>query len=421
MLIWIFEMARSYVNGVFRKSYDPESDHKSLKKTNFEGCKKHGKNHKPKLGKKLISCKLCKNSNCEENCEENCYWKIKSGKKLSTSYFYDEDYVSHVEINDEHLAKNGMLIKQICNPTEEQCTIAINNNVNAIYYIKKPSNKMYLQALKKDGLVLKIISNPTNEMIFTALRQNSHALQFVKDQIKEMILMAVKKSPFSVSFIKNPTLDLYYEIVQMNLKTYKFMNNKLFTPEFINKCAIIHVKKDGMLLEHFPEQTFELCSIAINQNPYAIQYIKLTDLKEIEQLETLAVKKNGMVLEYVTSVSINIRKIAIKTSNGAVLQFIKSNEQSYDLCKLALSYDYNNLKYIKGKYIRTILSDHLYVLSPYKMEDCAICYSPSEKYFLKFRCNHLICRDCTIKIKSNDSPCPMCRRPIIINSLIENL
>jgi len=410
-------MTRSYVNSVFRKSYDPESDHRSLKKTNFEGCKKHGKNQRPKLGKKQISCK----SNGDTSCDEVSDWKIKSGKKLSASYFYEDDYEYQIEIDNEHLAKNGMLIKQIYDPTEEQCTIAINNNVNAIYHIKKLSNKIYLQALKKDGLVLEIISTPTNEMIFTALRQNSSALQYVKEQTKEMIFMAVNKSPFSVSFIKNPTHDLYYEIIEMNLKAYKFMDKKFFTSEFINKCAIFHVKKDGMLLEHFHEQTFELCSIAINQNPYAIQYIKLTDLKEIEQLETLAVKKNGMVLEYVTSVSINIRKIAIQTSNGAVLQFIKTNDQSYGLCKLALSYDYNNLKYIKGKYIRTILSDHLYVLSPYKMEDCAICYSPSEKYFLKFRCNHLICRDCTVKIKSNDNPCPMCRRHIIINGLVENL
>lgn len=410
-------MTRSYMNGVFRKSYDSEYDHRSYKKSNFEGCKKHGKNHKLKLGKKWISCKSCGNSNCEENWD----WKIKSGTKFSASNFYTEDSEYDIEIDDEHLAQNGTLIKQISDPTEEQCQIAINNNINAIYYIKKLSNKIYLYALKKDGLILKIISKPTTEMIFTALRQNSHALQFVKDQTKEMILMAAKKSPFSVSFIKNPTLDLYYELIEMNLKTYKFMNNKLFTSEFINKSAMIHVKKDGMLLEQFPEQTFELCTIAITQNPYAIQYIKLTDLKQIEQLETLAVEKNGMVLEHVTSISTNILEIAIKTANGASLQYINKSEQTYDLCKLALSYDKNNLKYIKVKYIRTILSDHLYILSPIKMDDCTICYSPTDKYFLKYKCKHIYCRDCTVKISMNNNPCPMCRRPIVITGYIQNL
>lgn len=404
-------MTRSYMNGVFRKSYDPEFDHKSLKKTNFEGCKKHGKNQRPKLGKKYE----------KSTYDENKDWKIKSGKKFCTSYFYDEDSEYQVEINNEHLAKNGILISQIYDPTDEQCQIAINNNVNAIYYIKNPSNEIYLHALKKDGMILKIISKPTNEMIFTALRQNSAALQFVIDQTKEMIFMAVKKSPFAVSMIKNPTHDLYYELMEMNLKTYKFMDKKLFTPEFINKASMIHVKKDGMLLEHFSKQTFELCTIAITQNPYAIQYITLTDLKEIEKLETLAVEKNGMVFEYVTSVSTNIFKIAIKTSNGAALQFMKKNEQTYDICKEAMSYDQNNIKYILNKNYKRILSDYLYILSPCKMEDCAICYSPTEKYFLKFKCNHIICRDCTIKIAIDKNPCPMCRRPIVITGYIQNL
>jgi hypothetical protein len=280
---------------------------------------------------------------------------------------------------------------------------------------------MYLHALKKDGLILKIISKPTNEMIFTALRQNSLALEYVKDQTKEMIFMSLKKSPFSVSFIKNPTHDLYYEIIEMNLKTYKFMDKKLLTREFINKCAIIHVKKDGMLLEHFPEQTFELCSIAINQNPYAIQYVKLTDLKEIKELEIQAVELNGMVLEYIKTSSTQILKIAIKTSNGAALQFMSKHKQSYDICKLAISYNKNNLKYINEQYFRTILSDHLYYLSTKKLDDCAICYSPTEKYFLKFRCSHIFCRDCTVKISMDKSPCPMCRRPISVIDLIENL
>jgi len=405
-------MTRSYVNGVFRISYNPESDHKSLKKTNFARCKKHGENQHPKLGKKRISCKSCGNPMCDENWD----WKIKSGKKFLPDY--DSEF--NIEIDDDQLAKNGKLIKEICDPTDEQCRIAINNNINAIYYIKNPSNEILLHALKKDGLLLKIISKPTNEMIFAALRQNSHALEFVKDQTKEMIFMAAKKSPFSVSFIKNPTLDLYYELIEMNLKTYKFINNKLFTPEFINKSAMIHVKKDGMLLEQFPEQTFELCKIAITQNPYAIQYIKLTDLKQIEQLETIAVEKNGMVLEYVTSISPNIFEIAIKTSNGVSLQFITKSEQTYDLCKLSVSYDQNNVKYIKVKYIRVILSNHLYILSPSKMDDCTICYSPTDKYFLKYKCKHIYCRDCTVKISMNNNPCPMCRRPIVITGYIEN-
>jgi tetraacyldisaccharide 4'-kinase len=69
-----------------------------------------------------------------------------------------------------------------------------------------------------------------------------------------------------------------------------------------------------------------------------------TDLKEIKHLEIQAVKLNGMVLEYVITPSIQILKIALKTSNGAALQFMSKHEQTYDMCKLALSYDKDNLK-----------------------------------------------------------------------------
>lgn len=81
--------------------------------------------------------------------------------------------------------------------------------------------------------------------------------------------------------------------------------------------------------------------------------------------------------------------------------------------------EYNNID-LDQLYINNLLIDDNYKIKE-QMDDCIICYD-SKRYYVKFNCNHYMCRDCIIygKIKI----CPLCRKHININDqlyIINNL
>ncbi len=62
------------------------------------------------------------------------------------------------------LMSDGMLIRFIDNPTEEQQMIAVNQNGLAIKYINNPSENVKLSSVKNYGPAILFISNPSIEI-----------------------------------------------------------------------------------------------------------------------------------------------------------------------------------------------------------------------------------------------------------------
>jgi len=60
-------MGKSYRRRHFVIDFDPENDHRSLKKENFQNCEKHGNNLIVKRGSKIETYKKCGNSDCDED------------------------------------------------------------------------------------------------------------------------------------------------------------------------------------------------------------------------------------------------------------------------------------------------------------------------------------------------------------------
>jgi len=418
-------MTRSYSKTLRTNEFDPEHPinyDKKYKFKNRNGKKKHGDMLEAKHGGYRKKCTMCGK---RKGCPEPGYSFDKPHNIL-----IDESFHS---ITDDDLYSNGMLIRQIFEPTDEQCFIAIKQNGLVINYIKQ-TPELCLIAVKQNGMALQFIKDQNEQICKAAVYQNSHALKFVTNQTDEIIQIATDKNPFSTTYIKKPSIDIYTKIAKKNIKAFKFMNKSYLTDTFTHSIWEHHLAINGKMIKFCPTQTFGLCEIAINQNPHAIQYVDLLriDYKHYFELSKVAVNLDGNVIKYLIDINENFYSdttaivgadvkfyftsseinTLIKTAinkNGLAMKHIDVTYQTYDICKLAVEKSgMHVLNYIKNNYYKYILNYNNYTTLKTPIDDCSICFS-DEKYFLKnTSCRHLYCRNCMIKLDR----CPMCRTAI---------
>ena len=179
---------------------------------------------------------------------------------------------------------------------------------------------------------------------------NGKFLQYVNTYFQDhpnyhkLCEFAVKNNGMSLKYVKNPTNDLYNIAVQNNPYAIQFIphDKQTFDIAKFGKFMYIKnkteelckykVKKDGLELQYVkPElMTDEICKLAVKQNGYALRYVH----KQTDEICKLAVKQNGFAVKYVHNLTEEICKLAVR-KNGYVLQFIPQDMFNEEICKLA--------------------------------------------------------------------------------------
>ena len=313
-------MTRSYSKTLYHNEFDPENPSNYDKKFRFKnrnGKKKHGDMLEAKRGVSLKKCSVCgKRKECPEGGS--------SFDKPHNSIIIDD---THYLITDDDLYSNGMLIRQIFEPTDEQCLIAIKQNGYAIKYIKQ-NPQICLSAVKQNGMALEFIKDQTDQLCKAAVYQNSHALKFVINQTDEIIQIATDKNPFSTTYIKKPSIAIYTKIAKKNIKAFKFMDKSFLTDAFTHSIWEHHLAINGIQIKFCHTQTFGLCEIAINQNPNAIQFVDLLriDYKHYFELSKVAVNIDGNVIKYLIDINENFYSDTTNIVGADVKFYFTSSE-----------------------------------------------------------------------------------------------
>lgn len=147
--------------------------------------------------------------------------RIDSQKKVNLNllaYFSNDDPSPENKRKTqlELVAKDGLLIRFIDNPTEEICLAAVKNKGNALQYIIKQTENICLAAVKNNGMSLRFVKNQTYEICLEAVKICGRALQFVRNQTDEICLAAVKNIGLALEYVKNQT----DEICLASIKNY---------------------------------------------------------------------------------------------------------------------------------------------------------------------------------------------------------
>ena len=119
------------------------------------------------------------------------------------------------------LKNNGLLIKNIDNPTKEEIDTALKNTVYALEYVKSPTEEQQLFCVKIQGHTLKSIKNPSDEVVREAILNNPLAIEHVLNPSVEMQMLAFEKEPLAILNIKNPCKEVLDSLREVDKKGKK--------------------------------------------------------------------------------------------------------------------------------------------------------------------------------------------------------
>ena len=255
--------------------------------------------------------------------------------------------------------KSGRLIKDVPKEhhTEELCLIAIQDFPDAlswidgdkqtdimcisgvvqkgqvIRYVKKQNHDVCLAAVENDGLALEFVDElyQTIDIVKVALKQNNASFKFIKNKTEEVLIYAVTLDPFLLHNMLNP----------VNYYNGTTPGAKINVSENVIKEA---VGRRGYLLRYVTKelQTFEICKMAVINDPCALEHV----LPEFQTDEIVlpTLEKNGIMLMHVQNKTPKRCYVAVK-SKPLAIRYV--TDQTPELCELAISLDYDALTCIK--------------------------------------------------------------------------
>jgi hypothetical protein len=173
-------------------------------------------------------------------------------KQNGIALFYVPDKYHTENLQNNALKYNVNCFKYIKNPTHQQKLYAVQNNGENLLYIKNPTKDIYIEAVKKtpkmirfgnsnfldydlinniiqqDPTLIRYVNKPTDEMWITALKHDGMLLAFCLIQKDEFCIEALKQNPKAVFFILSFTLNIKKFLEQQTPYAYIYYEPYLF-------------------------------------------------------------------------------------------------------------------------------------------------------------------------------------------------
>ena len=167
------------------------------------------------------------------------------------------------------------------------------------------------------------MENKTYDELIEAVKQDGYALEHIEEQDENLCTVAVQENGYAIRYAKDQTERVCVAALGQNGNAIRYINKPSFE---MKRLAVL---MDGLSIRYIDEEDERnyhyLCTIAINQNAFAINFID----EQTYELCLQAVQKNGDMLWCV-------------------------EEQTKEICTEALR---NNLKAFK--HIRNITEEHI--------------------------------------------------------------
>ena len=109
--------------------------------------------------------------------EQNCLLAVQQNGYMLR---YITDEAQSEKVKRFAVQENGNAIQYIKNPHEEICKLAVNQDGCAIRYINNPSQKVCKLAVQRDGGAIQYIKNPSQQVKLLAVQQNKDAIYYIK-------------------------------------------------------------------------------------------------------------------------------------------------------------------------------------------------------------------------------------------------
>jgi hypothetical protein len=276
------------------------------------------------------------------------------------------------------------------NRTSELCMLAVEHNGLALKHVPGVTNYLDIckKAVEQNGLALQYIHN-NNKYLYNrkAVIQNGLALKYVPENQKESnCVQAVKQNGWALQYV--PDINKSNDVCEIALKQNGLVLQhidpaliiNITDEEYFDMCKTA-IEQNVFALEFVktvfmkPEQYYEICKIAVTNNSDTLQFVRANKITHEQYYEIceLTVTNNGDTLKYVQFYSeettpeqyYNICKLAVE-NNGTVLQFVEFfldykqypykmlAEQYYKICEFAVKNNGLALQYVKANKIEPV-------------------------------------------------------------------
>jgi len=143
------------------------------------------------------------------------------------------------------------------------------------------TEEFIFQMIDKDGYIIDDIDNPTEEMCLRAVISNPYAIYRIKNPTEKMQLIAIENGKGVIFSVRNPT----EKMMSLAINTQGLYNSYREMPQYYN-AVLAYMKKYGASLKHIRRKfkTYEVCKAAIGNSPYAIKFVNKSTLRKHQDL-----------------------------------------------------------------------------------------------------------------------------------------
>lgn len=204
-----------------------------------------------------------------------------------------------------------------------------------LIFCDKSKCHLFLKYYGINALHVAFIEIPDDAMVYVF----NDCFRTSKAKITEIVPFENVEDEFWISLIKNNGF------VDSQESTKAFEKSKLFSNGFVDSQK----STNGKLLKYVKEQTYELCKLAVEQDPEAFMFVKEEFITD--ELCELVLSKKGKMLQcfkHKNMITEELYKLAVK-QNGLALEFVKEEHQTYEMCKLAVEQNAWALQYVKNQ------------------------------------------------------------------------
>jgi len=256
---------------------------------------------------------------------------------------------------DYHYSTNNHIVKHV---------FANNKNETGHVYFQQLSESDKLWVLERNGLVIRQIKDPTKEHMETAIKQNPMALQYISPkkqtiklckmafsvnknsiqyamkQDKEMCEEAFEHNPSLIEFLKFQNTEMCEKSIQNNVETFQYLKYKSETiyeaylkvhPEYVSQMSNIskELKKlvfgmDKKLIRYFEDQPIEMVNELLKEDPSQLKHMNF----QTKEMAKECFSKDKNVFPFVIEKSNEMILEALE-HNPFFLQFVENRTQEH--------------------------------------------------------------------------------------------
>jgi hypothetical protein len=213
----------------------------------------------------------------------------------------------------------------------EDCPFCLFSIVRHYDYLLDMIESIYKEL---DKCVLKNIENPTDEQCREAVAKNGFEILYVKNRTPELCLLAVKYNSYLIRYIEHK-----YQSEEMALLYAKECDEfgeffKYIAPQYqTDKVCLLAIETTSWAIEHFAEPKPEYCKAAVERND-VVFLLRQVQQNLSEETVMELIKKNPINIIGIDNPS-EEQQLAAVTSDGLMIKHIKGSK-SEKVCLAAV-------------------------------------------------------------------------------------